>query len=317
MDPIVFIHVPKTAGTSFRSGADAFFGSGRVCRDYGAEAAETSGIVRQWMNLSPDNWMFRKAFEREGYQLLAGHFHAARYVSVFGVQRMVTFLRNPLQRTVSEYTHFVRNNGFEGTFEEFYRAKQNINRQFRILGNLPWVGLGFIGFTDQYEQSLNLLNRKFNLAIPELTENLSRDSYADPYEITEEQEMELRKLNAAELHFYGLAREQFEWRKTLSGMGSFVAGVVMKPKDGRLGGWAVADEGDEPVALHIKIDGKVVGEAIANEDRPGLREKGVKRGGFVGFTFDVSGYRPGSSIECLVAETGQPLVQSPRLLPKS
>ena len=42
MDSFVFVHIPKTAGTSFRLGADQYFGEKMVCRDYGPKAPETS-----------------------------------------------------------------------------------------------------------------------------------------------------------------------------------------------------------------------------------------------------------------------------------
>ena len=312
MSPIVFIHIPKTAGTSFRYGADAFFGSELVCRDYGPESPETSEIVNHWMDRMPDRWKFKKAFEQRGYQFLTGHFHAMRYAPLFGVERMVTFLRDPIQRTVSEYKHFVRHNDFSEEFEIFYRTRQSINRQFRILENLPWPGLGFIGFTDLYEESLALLNHKFGLEIPGLSENLSRNTYVEDYEVTPEQEAELRNLNKAEFRFYNLAREQFEWRRCLFERGEpFVAGALTRVDEKQLYGWAVSDEGDEPVIIRASVNGEVIGEAVAKQDRPGLREKGVARGGFVGFSLDISNLELGDSVECVVASTGQPLVHSP------
>ncbi|SHF55054.1 Sulfotransferase family protein [Microbulbifer donghaiensis] len=312
MKPFVFIHIPKTAGTSFRYGADAFFGPERICRDYGPESPETSEIVNHWVTKVPDGWRFKKAFENEGYLLLTGHFHAVRYAPIFGIRRMVTFLRDPIQRTISEFRHFVRHNGFTGDFEAFYRAKQNINRQRRILDHLPWPALGFLGFTEHYQESLALLNHKFGLQIPALSENLSRDSYTEPYEVTAEQEAELRRLNAAEIRFYNLAKEQFEWRRRLfERQEPFVAGTLMRAGDKNLDGWAVADEGDDPVTVQARVNGEVIAEAVANQDRPGLREKGVARGGFVGFSFDISHLKPGDLVECVVASSGQSLVRSP------
>ena len=312
MSPFVFIHIPKTAGTSFRLGAENFFGSERICCDYGLESSETSKEVIEWVWRNPDGWRFKKTFEKGGYQFLTGHFHAGRYVPIFGVGQMLTFLRDPIQRITSEYWHFVRHNGFDGDFETFYRTKSNINRQIRILGNLPWPALGFIGFTEFYDESVFLLNRKFGLEIPTLSENLSRDRYTEPYELSSHQIAELRQLNAIELTFFQRAREQFEWRRILFERGQlFVAGALMRVEKGRLLGWAVSDDVDDAVAIQAAVGGNVFAESIANENRPSLRERGVRRGGFVGFSFDVSHLRPGTLVDCTVAKTGQPLVLSP------
>ena len=49
MDSFVFAHISKTAGMSFRLGADQYFGEKMVCRDYGPKAPETSKDVKEWI----------------------------------------------------------------------------------------------------------------------------------------------------------------------------------------------------------------------------------------------------------------------------
>ena len=48
--------------------------------------------------------------------------------------------------------------------------------------------------------------------------------------------------------------------------------------------------------------------------RPHLGQIGVHRGGYVGFNLKVPRLKTGNSIECRVAETGQSLIGSPRLV---
>ena len=43
--PWVFIHIPKTAGTSFRVAAENHLGKGRTVRDYGSKAPYTSPLT--------------------------------------------------------------------------------------------------------------------------------------------------------------------------------------------------------------------------------------------------------------------------------
>ena len=39
---LLFVHIPKTAGTSFRLAAQQFYGENNVFFDYGLESVETS-----------------------------------------------------------------------------------------------------------------------------------------------------------------------------------------------------------------------------------------------------------------------------------
>ncbi|WP_193754354.1 sulfotransferase family 2 domain-containing protein [Microbulbifer sp. Q7] len=312
MNPFVFVHIPKTAGTSFRIGADAYFGRDYVCRDYGAKSPETSEIVHRWVNGAQDKWAFKKAFDERGYRFLTGHFHAAAYAPLFGTSYMITFLRQPLQRLVSEYRHMVRNYGYSKSFAEFYRTPHNINRQQRMLDQLPWMALGFIGLTERYDESLHLLNQKYSLDISNLRENLGRAGLDDRYEIPVEQEQELRQLNAGDLALYDVVCEQFDWRlKLAEQQKGFVAGTLMHTDRGRLFGWALAEASDEPVEIQARVNGKALGEAVAQQDRPWLRAMGLGRAGYVGFSLDISRLKAGDRVECVVAGTGQPLVQSP------
>ena len=312
MIPLVFIHIPKTAGTSFRLGADAYWGPERVCRDYGPKSPETSEIVKQWLVKNPDKWKFKKSFEKARYEFLTGHIRAIDYAPLFGVERMVTFVRDPLQRLVSEYNHVVRHYGYLGDFEQFYRAPHNINRQQRALVQIPWPAIGFIGLTEKYPESLCLLNRKYGLDIPDLQENMGRKDLSGSYGISVEHEAELRRLNAADIQMYERITAQFEWRLRLAESGQgFVAGAITQLDNGRLHGWALADNGDEPVLVQARSGGKVIGEAAANQYRPGLHEKGIGRGGFVGFSIDTGMLEAGKQVACVVASTEQPLVHSP------
>nr|WP_246395025.1 sulfotransferase family 2 domain-containing protein [Microbulbifer rhizosphaerae] len=312
---MLFIHIPKTAGTSFRFGVDAALGKERVCRDYGPSSVETSAIVRQWVQPNADLWRFRSAFRAEGYLFLTGHFHASRYAGLFGVERMVTFLRDPVQRIVSEYQHHQRNYGYGEPLETFYRDKSNINRQGRLLAAVPWAGLGFVGITERYAESLQQFNRKFGMAVPFLDENQARESIAKPYTLTAEQRHELESLNADDIRLYRAACAQLDWRIRLAGSApGYVSGALMRQEHGRLLGWARAEQGDEPVSVCFAVDGEPFAVVSAHEYRGALRERSIGRGGFVGFSVKIVGLSSGARIECTVAETGQPLVGSPWVL---
>ncbi|WP_444910586.1 sulfotransferase family 2 domain-containing protein [Microbulbifer sp. TRSA005] len=312
MNPLLFVHVPKTAGTSFRFGALAYFGDGSICLDYGPESMETSDVVKKWMGEIPDPWSFFQEMKYENRKMLSGHFNAIRYVPVFGLENTVTILRDPIQRVVSEYKHFSRHNRYKGAFRSFYSKPSFTNRQLKIFRGLSWPALGFVGLTERYDESLQLLNKKFGLEIPYLAENLGREKLEEKYDIPQDELEELRILNAGEITLYKKAVSQFEWRVLLSRRGErFVAGSIFSQSNKRIRGCAIPEQNNEAVVLRVKVDGAYKGEVLANEYRADLRANGAGRGGFVGFSIDISGFAKGAILECEVAETGQPLVNSP------
>lgn len=317
-NPILFIHLPKTAGTSFRKAAERYFGEFKTCKDYGHDSEETSEIVQQWMIKSCDQWHFKKAFEMENYQFISGHFIASRYSQIFGANNSVTFLRDPLQRIVSEYQHFSRYHNYKKEFKEFYKTKQFINKQIKMLHGVPWPALGFIGITEYYAVSLDLFNKQFDVDFLQFEENLSKENIAQRHAIHPDQESEIRELNSEDIRLYEQACRQFEWRAKLAEENkAFTRGMIGGFNNKRLNGWAVYDEGDEPAKVEVAVNGKSAGCVVACDARPQLQALGIRRGGFVGFSLEICSLSQGDEVTAIVTKTGQPLANSPWRYPGS
>lgn len=318
VSPLVFIHVPKTAGTSFRLGMDQYFGREQVCRDYGAGSPETSPIAAQWVHERKDLWAFRRQFEQSGYQFLTGHFGAQRYLPAFPLGNMLTFLRDPLQRAVSEYHHLVKYMGYEQDLPHFFRSPEYVNRQHKMFQGVPWIALGLVGITEMYDESLAQLKHKFGLDIPRLETNTGRENWREPYTLPEAQEKEFRRLNAADFRFYDLARTQLEWRTRLAGRGDpFVVGMITEYRENNLHGWAYSEKSDDAALIRVTVNGELKAEVGARLYRQGLRAFGVPRGANVGFSVKLPGLTSEDLVECTVATTGQPLANSGWRKPKS
>ncbi|WP_445363367.1 sulfotransferase family 2 domain-containing protein [Microbulbifer sp. ANSA003] len=312
MNSFLFVHIPKTAGTSFRLGSDGFFGRDFVCKDYGPKSPSTSPLVKRWAGDAPDYWAFNKALIASNVRLVAGHFPAGKYTSLLGVEKTISFVRDPLQRLVSEYQHMVRNYGLAKSFPEFYRLPHNINRQFKLLGQANWPTFGFVGVTERYADSLRIINKKYGLDIRHTIENTGRSNISSHYDIESEAREELIQLNHKDIVLFELVKEQFDWRLKLENMASsFTRGALLRVDNGKLFGWALAEDSDDPVDIVIKVNGEIRSRLKAMQDRPMLRALGVGRGGFVGFSFDISKLKAGDKVDCVVANTGQPLVHSP------
>lgn len=314
--PLFFVHIPKTAGTSFRLGAEQSFGKPAIAYDYGKASPETSPLVQEYLyegEASPDFWAFAQACRQQTTRMVAGHVMVRRFVSVFGASQTLTFMREPLQRMASEYAHFVRNYGYQGSFRDFYSRPLMHNRQSRILHGVDLEAIGFVGFTEHYADSLAMLNARFGTSIALRTDNRGKPSLEAEHAIEPDDETELRQLNASDIVQYRQALALFEARKALFEAGKPWAHARLNEASAtRVSGWAWRAEAlDEPVQVEVWVNDELAGAVRATELRPALCQLLPPRGGYVGFHLPVK-LAPGDRVQCRVADTGQQFPLKPR-----
>jgi hypothetical protein len=200
--PLVFVHIPKTAGTSFRRGIESVVGPERLLKDYGPQAPETSDVVSKSMYGSheqPERLLDYLCDLR--IAVLAGHFHIRKYFAVFGQKVLwCTFVRDPIQRVVSEYNHFRNYHGYSGTFEQFRKLPIQCNLQSALLAGVDIPNFFFVGITERYEESIRRFNHLTGWEVPVLRENTAP---AKPVcQLTLQEHSELMRLNRADLVLY-------------------------------------------------------------------------------------------------------------------
>ena len=158
-----FVHIPKTAGTSFRLAAEREFSPQRVVYDYGAQSPVTSPCIQQYLygEGDQDKAALYAHCREHGVKLFAGHRPATRFLDGVGVGNIITFVREPLERVFSQYLHFKRHQGFEGSFREFFSVPSRRNGQANMLRGIPLRALGFVGITERYRQSLRMINQRY------------------------------------------------------------------------------------------------------------------------------------------------------------
>lgn len=169
---LYFIHIPKTAGTTFRETALARFGPKRAVFIYGRGHKNTSTIVdRRIYGYDPAQTTFDDAIldvartlETDGAQVFGGH-ALHRVLSALDPERCVVFLRDPVERYLSHYDH-VRQRKEKCSFEEFLENDQYTNLQSRYLSGARLERLGGLALTEDYTASIKLLNARFGLALP-------------------------------------------------------------------------------------------------------------------------------------------------------
>ena len=93
--PLVFIHVPKCAGTSTRLVFEQWFGQGMWLH-----------YINPWTREHPEPFHLEK-FSKESSQLIYGHFNRAVGLNlerqVPQARQFVTILRDPLEAAISDY----------------------------------------------------------------------------------------------------------------------------------------------------------------------------------------------------------------------
>ncbi len=240
-------------------------------------------------------------------RFLSGHVPAVRYVHVFGAARTVTFLRDPIQRAASEYHHFMRHHGYEGDFPSFYRRPQFVNRLSKVLARMPLEAFGFVGLTEDYEVSLELLNSQFDTRIQNSVLNVGREDNSKAYEIPADQLKELKSLNRQDMLLYEHGVKLLEERKRLASKQlPFVHGALQAVNDQSVQGWAWFAGSSEPVELEIQVDGVRVGRVNARELRPGLLPYSPPRNGYVGFQMNFrKPVEDGAKVRAVVVGTEQ------------
>lgn len=157
----LFVHIPKTAGTSFRLALAKYYGQSSIALDYGKDSSATSRIVKRYLYVDPPEKPRRAlvdALASSRYQVLAGHFPLEKYRRFFKPGEMISFVRDPLHRTSSEFLHHQRAGRENICFAEYIELPRNQNLQSRLLANLP--PRAFIGVTERADQSVALLNER-------------------------------------------------------------------------------------------------------------------------------------------------------------
>lgn len=304
---INFIHIPKTAGTSFRFAAEDVFGANRIVYDYGKAAPETSALVHQHVYQKPDFWAFYQACERADVALVGGHMNCDRFVAGFGVEKIVTFVRDPLQRIASEYKHFVRHKNYQGSFEEFYTQPKNQNRLSRAFREVPAWAAGFVGVTERYDESLELLHKVTGIRVPAREENMGKARVEEAHEFSPGDLKAMTRLNRKDIGLYRQVSELFNQRLLMLRQGlPFVHGHVDAVSGRKIAGTAWWDgcRADEPVVVEVLVNGVVVGHTVSAIFQPKFCAMKSPRGGHVGFQMPLE-VREGDQVSCRVSETGQ------------
>lgn len=107
----LFVHIPKTAGTSLRRRLQAHLGS-RLAFDYGPSHKRTHPQLKSPEGRSPGE--LREALERAGVDVLYGHTRYELWNEAFAIGEVMSIVRHPVDRCISHYQHYRSHGGDPG-----------------------------------------------------------------------------------------------------------------------------------------------------------------------------------------------------------
>lgn len=309
---LFFIHIPKTAGTSLRLALEQALGRESICYDYGASSPHTEpDIARLAYPPAPDMYRLERALAPKHYKLIGGHVPAVRYLTMIPAGRSFTFIRNPVDQLISHYEHHVRHFDYQGTFEAFIKTPMAGPIATKMLSGVPLGTLGFVGVTEQYDTSLNILSALYKLDLPVRYDNRNpAQTEKTSYTIADELSEDIAKLLKPEFSLWNQAQTMLEERKKAIEQGyEYIHGGIQTLSKTTLGGFAYRLDRNNPVRVSVRVNGQPVQKAaMATLHRPNLQFLRPPRNSCVGFDIRwPSPLKPGDVVTCFVPATGQVL----------
>lgn len=302
----LFVHIPKTAGTSFRDSLEGIFGDGLYC-DYGVDEPTTSPVIVDYIhkrNAYPEFGSFLA--EQNKLICLSGHYPIKKYGPFFYSKNIIMFVRDPIQRTISQYEHIRRVEGATESLESFCSKPAHMNLQTRNIGRVPFSLIGFIGLQEFYRESLQLLRSQLGLQVQESFLNINEQRASVKYQPDSELLAILEKNNEQDLLLYKKISALFKQRYELFAAGKpYMYGIANRPNNNRITGWVFNPSSDEPVEVSLWINGQEIEQTLAKDYRHMLREWNINRQAYVGFEFSLKDLSTHDHVECRVSETHQ------------
>ncbi len=205
-----FIHVPKTAGTSFLEALGVVFPKDRLAFDYGRDSDSTTPWVRETVYDAPDRARFRDELSARRIAVFSGHVGRAEYGDVFAPSQTIAILRDPVERVVSEWHHHRRLATLQLGLAAFASLPSVRDVQARLLDGAAPGDLGALGLSGQYRETLALVRQRFGWELPYLEHNRNPTKpVADRYDLSQELRAHLERLNLRDLAVFAEAGAVF------------------------------------------------------------------------------------------------------------
>ncbi|HND62402.1 MAG TPA: sulfotransferase family 2 domain-containing protein [Opitutaceae bacterium] len=202
---IISVHIPKTAGVSFRLMLAQLFGEGFVQHYW--EITDAHGRVLRDIPAHAT--------------CVHGHFVAQVVADRYPGAPLITWVRDPVERVVSSYHHRLRNPDWRHPVcVELHRMKLSVeqyaeielvrNEMARFMGTKRPADFAFIGLVEEIDASIARFFEQFGLPRVDVPrENVNPERRAWRYELPESTRRRILELNAQDAAIYEACRERW------------------------------------------------------------------------------------------------------------
>ncbi len=335
---VVFVHIPKTAGTSMRHMLSASLPGAVKLFDYGADTAtliaaqrtvldafggtaSTATIPGNIINAfesdirTPEKIIALRSEADRGLGFLVSSQNPIRHwIGAFHAASVVTFLRDPVERVASSYRMHVREKSFSGSFAEFYESPDQINVQCQQLRGTDLHKLGFVGLVEFMPDMIRALSRHLGVELRMRHDNGAGRSSRP--EIDSTVRSRIVALNGDDLCLYRHVEANLDHFTNHRGRPSTIAcklarGKVYRAEQGILRGWALAHDPNQLATIEVRVGGQAVQRCYADQFLPWLKK--MTPHGVGGFELRLpAGLAVGNSpIRVMIAGTDKDLEGSP------
>jgi sulfotransferase famil protein len=205
---IVFVHVPKTAGTAIRAALNAERRNDMLL-DYGKRSRSTTAEVRKYLAVDDRAGLCAALAARKRF-VVFGHLKAADYRPLQPAVDFVTFLRDPFDRVVSEFNHFVKHHKYTQPFRKFIDSPPFRNRQSLFTDGIPLEAYSFVGLYETYDEDIARLAAHMGVTIAPRRINIGDYADVDKAVLWERHGAHFRATNARDYALVARAREMRE-----------------------------------------------------------------------------------------------------------
>ena len=310
-----FIHIPKTAGTSFRKALEEQYG---VIGDYGNNPKHTSQCVHQCIYNENDPLGLKNELNQRSNTWLTGHVSLAKYSDMVSARHIITFVRNPIQQVISHYNHYVTLHGFKGSIDDFLKKPMASNFQRKNLNSLPLGLIGYVGLTDYYDESIQLINGYYGLNLDVKNDNVNNKKTIEKEAISIVLQNEITALNLLDIAFVEQAHFLHRQRVALTKENKqWVYSDFSITLNNNLVGCAYYSHTAEAVELEIFCNGDLISSFRAQGFYGAFSKVNFPRERYIGVHLPLSNIaQKGDKLEVFAKQTGQQLTYKPLVVKK-
>lgn len=216
---IISVHIRKCAGTTFKQGLFEYFNE-RVLIDYGDEIGSSwpGSVAKRRVRLLEAKQKEPQILQ--DYDFIHGHFYRTKYDFLNVKKRYITFMRDPVQRLLSNYFYIKRHPGRKNldgiivhekgySLAEFAAHPDNQNQQYQYLQSADLTEFDFVGLVEEYPSSIQKLNAVLGIDVPVIERvNVNADA-ASQYDVDGKTLDIIKQNNKIDQALYDLALARF------------------------------------------------------------------------------------------------------------